>query len=449
MSESLTVSTIESRTEIRPDIWDWVLSLTIVATLVIGTYFSLRSGVYDPILHFAQTHRWGRFIVKPSVMWTVLGSILLTFRTFMWFGYRPARASTYEEAPSLTVIIPAYNEGPMVSKTIDSVLASLYPRDRIEVFVVDDGSRDDTWTHIERAAGRYPGLVTTVRFERNRGKRAALEAGFRAARGEIVVTIDSDSVIETDTLLAIAGPFREARVGAVAGRVGVFNKEDGLIPRMLHVRFILAFDLLRAAQSAYGTVFCCPGALTAFRASVVAKVLDRWMNQTFLGVPCTYGEDRAITNLILAEGFDTVYQRTARVHTVVPRTYDKLCKMYLRWDRSYIREEIEFYRIVWRRPWKSKLLALFETGVTNLRYPVTYACLALLIASVFSDPTTILRVLLGIGIMALTNMLYYLKSERSGDFIYGVIYAYFAFFGLVWIFPWALVTVRSRSWMTR
>jgi hyaluronan synthase len=54
-----------------------------------------------------------------------------------------------------------------------------------------------------------------------------------------------------------------------------------------------------------------------------------------------------------------------------------------------------------------------------------------------------------IGIMAGFNMLYYLKSERSTDFVYGILYAYFAVFALPWIFPWALVTIRSRSWMTR
>ena len=93
--------------------------------------------------------------------------------------------------------------------------------------------------------------------------RTALAEGFRRARGEFVVTIDSDSVIEEDTLLAIVGPFSNPRVGAVAGKVAVYNREKGFIPRMLHIRFILSFDFLRATQSAYGTVYCCPGALSA------------------------------------------------------------------------------------------------------------------------------------------------------------------------------------------
>jgi len=354
-----------------------------------------------------------------------------------------------ENAPSLTVIIPAYNEGAMVMQAIDSVVRARYPRERLEIFVIDDGSRDDTWTHIQRAAARHPELVTTQRFAQNRGKRAALEAGFRRARGSIVVTIDSDSVIERNALLAIAGPFRDPRVGAVAGKVAVYNREDGVIPRMLHVRFVLSFDMLRAAQSTYGTVYCCPGALSAYRLPVVREVLDPWLSQTFMGAPMTYGEDRALTNFILARGYDTVYQRTAVVHTVVPHTYARLCKMYLRWDRSYVREEIRFAGIVWKRPLKARLIALVDSTITNLRYPVSYLILAMLITLIVAHPLTLLRLLFAIGFMSTFYMLYYLRSERSWDVIYGVFYSYFSFFTLFWVFPYAVLTVRARSWLTR
>ncbi len=75
----------------------------------------------------------------------------------LWFQYRPFPSANFQNAPSLTVIIPAYNEGPMVEKSIHSVLAADYPRDRLEVFVVDDGSKDDTWMHIKRAVNKPPG----------------------------------------------------------------------------------------------------------------------------------------------------------------------------------------------------------------------------------------------------------------------------------------------------
>lgn len=337
----------------------------------------------------------------------------------------------------------------MVEQSIESVAAARYPQGRLEILVVDDGSTDDTWKYIQRAAARHPGLVTAIQLERNQGKRVALATGFRAARGSILVTIDSDSVIESGALLAMAGAFRDPRVGAVAGKVAALNRDEGIISRMLHVRYVLSFDFQRSVQSTYGTVYCCPGALAGYRASVVREVLEPWLEQRFLGARCTYGEDRAMTNAILERGYDTVYQGTAVVHTMVPNTYAKLCKMYLRWDRSYVREEIRFARIVWKRPLIPMLMAVLEKVITNLRFPAAWTATAMLAVLAFSEPMMVLRVLAAIGIGAGFYTLYYVYSERSLRFIHGILYAYFAFFALWWIFPYAILTVRSRSWMTR
>ncbi|HET7633961.1 MAG TPA: glycosyltransferase [Burkholderiales bacterium] len=434
----------------KSDGWDKLLIITIFGGILTLAYAALSTAIFDPLLRLAYHDDWFDLMVRPTVLWILMGIFLLTLRTVMWLRYRAFAPATADDAPRLTVIIPAYNEGRMVEKSIDSVAAADYPRDRLQIIVVDDGSRDDTWDWIERAVARQPQLITPIRFVHNRGKRAALAEGFRQATGDVVVTIDSDSVIERNTLLAMAGPFRNAKVGAVAGKVAVFNRRKGLLPRMLHVRFILAFDFLRSAQSTYGTVYCCPGALAGYRMSAVRQILEKWEHQTFMGVDCTYGEDRALTNCILQLGYDSVYQRNAVVHTLAPETYTKLCKMYLRWDRSYIREEIRFLsKVVWKRPLGSRLIAFVETMMNALRFPVTYVSLTLWIAFIIVEPAAMLRMMIAIGIASTFYMLYYLRSERSWDFIFGVLYAYFAFFGLMWIFPYAALTVRAKSWLTR
>ncbi len=431
------------------DSWDHVLCVGLVVLLVGLAYASLTSALFRPIILDAEKYRWARMIIRPSMLWGAMGMVLLAFRTILWWRYRSSPPANLADAPSLTVIIPAYNEGDMVLRSIESVATAQYPRDRLELVVVDDGSKDETWFYIQQAARRYPDLVVAHRLPVNQGKRAALAIGFQRARGEIVVTLDSDSVIEPGTLLAIAGPFRNSSVGAVAGKVKVLNRREGLIPRMLHVRYIVSFDFQRASESAYGTVYCCPGALTAYRTSLVRKVLDQWLQQKFLGAACTIGEDRALTNLILASGHDTVYQRSAVVHTVTPQSYGKLCRMFLRWDRSYVREEMKFLRIVWKRPLRARAIALCDRLITNLRYPVHYATMILLALTLSHHPFTIIRLLIVIGVVSLVNMVYYLRSERSPDFVYGIVYSYFSFIALFWIFPFAVVTARSRSWLTR
>ncbi|HKW38227.1 MAG TPA: glycosyltransferase [Burkholderiales bacterium] len=448
--ESATVESLAAAASPpRRDRWDVLLIAGIFAGIGMLAYAALATPLLQPLADVARREHWSMLWVRPTIIWISMGLVLLCLRTVLWLAYRPFVPARANEAPRLTVLIPAYNEGAMVEETIASVAAASYPHDRLQVVAIDDGSTDDTWLHIRHAALRFPGLVTPVRLSANQGKRGALAEGFRRASGEVIVTVDSDCVIERGALLAIVAPFRDERIGAVAGKVAVHNRRAGIIPRMLHVRFILSFDYLRSAQSVFRTVYCCPGALAAYRASVVRQVLPRWERQAFLGAQCTYGEDRALTNDILAAGYDTVYQRGAVVHTIVPETYSKLCRMFLRWDRSYIREEFRFARIVWSRPPWPRLLALYESVITNLRYPVGYASIALWAMNAVNDPGSVVRMLLAIMVVSLVYVLYYLRSERSWDFVFGILYAYFSFFALTWIFPYAALTLRARGWLTR
>ncbi|HYA46811.1 MAG TPA: glycosyltransferase [Burkholderiales bacterium] len=447
--ESSAVQTVDLAVAPSGDSWDYLLIVAIFAGLFALAYAALATPLLQPLVDLARREHWSGFWVRPTVIWITMGFVLLFVRTVLWLRYRPFAPAGEDEAPSLSVIVPAYNEGAMVESAIASIAQASYPKARLQIVAIDDGSKDDTWNYIQHAALRFPGLVTPIRFPVNRGKRAALAEGFRRASGEIVVTVDSDSVIAREALLAIAGPFRNPRVGAVAGKVAVHNRTASLIPRMLHVRFILSFDFLRSAQSVFRTVYCCPGALSAYRVALVRDLLAEWEGQTFLGAPCTYGEDRALTNLILRAGYDTVYQRTALVRTMVPTSYSKLCRMFLRWDRSYIREELRFARIVWKRPPFSRVLAVYESTITNLRFPVAYSAMALWTLNAINDPASILRMLLAIMVVSTLYVLYYLRSERSWDFVFGILYAYFSFFALTWIFPFAALTLRARGWLTR
>jgi hyaluronan synthase len=438
-----------ARAQRLPDmLWTFLVYALIIGGIAVIGHFQFRA-IVPRILAASTRAREVHFLAYCGILWMSLGFVLILMRTALWMIYRPARAASFESAPSLTVVIPAYNEGAMVLQSIESVAQAHYPHDRLEILVVDDGSKDDTWSYILQAAQRHPRLVTPLRHERNRGKREALALGFSRARGEILVTIDSDSVIEQEALLALAGPFRDPQIGAVAGKVLVYNRAHGVIPRMLHVRYILSFDMLRAGESVYRNVYCCPGALTGLRSAAVRKVLERWKSQEFLGSRCTFGEDRAMTNYLLDSGYDSVYQRTAVVHTLVPNAYPKLCKMLLRWDRSYVREEIRFARIVWKRPWMTRFMALFDRLVTNTRYPVSVSGLAVVPFVLLHDPTITLPMFTTLGIASLCHVLYYLRTERSFNFLYGVLYTYFSSVALFWIFPYALATVRSRGWLTR
>ena len=305
--------------------------------------------------------------------YTVLILAFQLLRTILWAGYKPYPLSD-GPLPSLTVIIPAYNEGAMVEKAIYSAAAADYPAEKLEIICIDDGSKDNTWLYIQRAQKRFPRLVKAIRFPENRGKKEGLYAGFTKGRGEIFVTIDSDSVIAPEALRHLVAPLQQdGQIGAVAGNVKVYNRHRSLIGKMQGVRFV-NLDYLRASQSRYRTVICTPGSLSAYRRAALLPHLEAWRHQTFLGAPCPHSEDRALTNFILRGGYYTYYQRTALVYTLVPETYRGVCHMYLRWERGNVRESIvQLSYLFTRYRTKYRLMPIVEFFLAQLEYPLDLA----------------------------------------------------------------------------
>ncbi len=402
---------------------------------------------YAQLLKQITSGSW-MFALGAGYTMAYLGFILV--RTWLWLQYKPYPVPP-GPLPKVTVIIPAYNEGGMVEKALHSVAASDYPAECLEIICIDDGSRDDTWDYIERARRRYPGLIQSIRFPQNRGKREALYAGFTRGSGEYFVTVDSDSLVTPETVKQILAPLlQDPGVGAVAGNVRVYNRTQNTLTRMVWVRFVLSFDFLRASQSMYGFVFCTPGALSAYRRQAIFPVLDKWRHQTFLGARCTIGEDRAFTNLVLRRGYTSVYQRTAEVYTTVPEHYWGLCKMFLRWDRSNFREslvQMGFMFTRYRR--KHRLMPILDFFIRELEFPLSMIFIPLLLWNFFWNPSLLVRFLTVMAPVSSILTFHYFWREKDMDFVYGILYSYYAFFLLKWIRPYAFLTLRNGRWMTR
>lgn len=386
--------------------------------------------------------------------WSVAALGVLVWRVTLVARYRPAVVDDDGALPRVTVIVPAYNEGRQVYDTLRSVLASDYPASKLRVIAVDDGSVDDTWTWMRRARDELEGDVIAVRCPTNRGKRAALLEGFARARGEVIVTIDSDSEVLADTLRNLVAPFVvDPRVGAVAGNVRVLNGQ-GAIARMLDVSFTYSFELLRASESQVDTVMCCPGALSAYRRDLVDELKDEWAAQTFLGVPANIGEDRALTNLILRRGALVRFQSNAVVLTEVPVTTAKLARMFLRWARSNVRETLVLGRFVFRR--------FRRTSAVGARVNFVWAASRTVLGAagfvalpwlVVTRPSLFAFAAAGSLALALLQASVYVlvREERSRHVaaLWALPYALYSAVALSWISLWALLTPHRSAWLTR
>jgi hyaluronan synthase len=367
------------------------------------------------------------------------------------YRYRPVEGVSDTELPNITVVVPAYNEGSLVQRTLRSLATGDYPVEKLQLIAVDDGSVDDTWQYIEKATQEFPGRITAIRQMKNGGKRRALYEGFTRATGQVFVTVDSDSIVDSDTLRNLVSPFvGDADCGAVAGNVRVLNREE-IIPRMLDVSFVFSFEFVRSAQSVLRTVLCTPGALAAYRGDLVMNVLDEWLHQKFFGREANIGEDRALTNLVLRQGKSVLFQRNAVVYTNVPVRYRNLCKMLIRWGRSNVRESLKmgsfaFGNFRTHHRISARLLLLMQY-LWCLLSPLVFL-LVVSLAVLFP----VQSVIIGIGGGALwstVTAVFYLLRYRSSEALWTYAYGMFHFCALGWITTYSLLTAWRTGWLTR
>ena len=432
---------------------DTVVIILIIAASATIIILSFRIRIFHLWLEFLQSNAFLRAIFYPlvsSLLFIITGII---FRTLIWIRYRPMTLKNEAEVnwPFVSVIMPALNEEELIRESIDSIFCSDYPDNRFEVICINDGSTDSTLFHMMNAKQRYGEKLKVIDFSTNLGKRRALHAGIKKSQGEIIVTADTDSRIEKGAIKNLVLPLiRDQKTGAVAGRVEVLNEKDNFLTRMLAIRYSISFNFGRAYQSVYGAVFCCPGALTAYRKNVLLKFVHKWVNQRFLNTPCTYGEDRSLTTEILKAGFLTRFQSNAVVLTKVPSTFIQMNRMYLRWTRSYIRESILFAKFMFSKYRKRhRLLPILDFFFLNFLHPFHIFSLGFILYSFYANPIFILRHFAVLVIFSFLLSLYYLRTKKSITFLYGIPYAFITAFCLWWIVPFAAFTMKSQSWMTR
>lgn len=398
-----------------------------------------------------NTTGWFCFIVlSTSLLLFRLGFFL--YNLFLYFKYKPVESVTDALLPTCTVIVPAYNEGKQVWDTLMSLANSDYPQEKLQLLAIDDGSKDDTWYWMQQAKERLGDRVSIYKQPENKGKRHALYRGFKLGTGEIFVTVDSDSIVKADTLRNLVSPFvTNEKCGAVAGNVQVLNNNSGIIPKMLNVSFVLSFEFMRSAESALGSVMCTPGALSAYRSDVVFACLPEWISQTFMGQPSDIGEDRAMTNMILKQGYHVLFQRNSYVLTNVPEQYSGLYKMFIRWDRSNVRENIMMSRFVFKKfrngsTVGTRLLFLNQSLKIVMAYPFIIAMLLF----IFTHPVLFLSATLsGILIMSSFSVFFYAKRYSISESFWAYSYSILYTFGLFWITPYAIATANRRGWLTR
>ncbi|HEY8948549.1 MAG TPA: polysaccharide deacetylase family protein [Rhizomicrobium sp.] len=218
----------------------------------------------------------------------------------------------------VSVIIPAYNEENVITHTVQGILSSTY-RD-LDVIVIDDGSKDKTFEVLTRNFGDNASveLISVA----NGGKANALNTALTRARGDIIVALDADTQFESDTIARLVRWFTDEEIGAVAGNAKVGNRIN-MITRWQALEYVVAQNLERRALAALGTLTVVPGAVGAWRKSVLLELG---------GFPAdTLAEDQDLTIAVQRAGYEVKFDSSAIAWTEAPATVRGLAKQRFRW----------------------------------------------------------------------------------------------------------------------
>ena len=286
---------------------------------------------------------WPSALVKAMFAVAVASVVLLggTYLLLAWARRRrrqrefasvssAARAAAYtrlhavEEHPikRVSVLIAAYNEEEVIARTLDSVLGSTYPF--LELIVVNDGSSDDTAAEVGQVWLRDPRIVPVD--QANTGKSEALNHGLRRARGDIIVTLDADTILQPDAIENLVRHFDcegSERLGAVAGVLRVANRERNLLTRWQALEYLTQIGVERAAQDAMGAISIVPGALAAWRKEAILEVGGY--------SHVTLAEDCDLALSLHKAGWKIRQDDDAVAYTEAPETVDALLSQRTRW----------------------------------------------------------------------------------------------------------------------
>ncbi len=301
----------------------------------------------------------------------VLLSMMLWYRwvNFYWFWYYPA-LHTYSIAigtyflsrflishfnrpplptdyePAVAIVIAVRNEEDAIGRTIEGCYHTLYPAEKREVIVVNDGSTDRTAEVLARMKEKYSDLK--VHTQPPTGKRLAMAKGVWDTEAEIVVFVDSDTFLHPLALRHIVCGFEDPTLGASSGHTEVENGDQNALTRMQEIRYNVGYKLMKASESTFSAVSCCPGCLSAYRRAYLLPILEPWLNQMFLGAKATFGDDRSLTNRILRD-YRIIYNDRALCTTLVPDNWGKFMRQQVRWKKSWLRETLIAAKFIARK----------------------------------------------------------------------------------------------------
>lgn len=262
-----------------------------------------------------------------------------------------------KEFPIVSIIIPAWNEEKGIAGTIQSAVNLDYPKDKLEIIVIDDGSKDNTYNIAKKFESKN---VRVFKNSQNMGKGLTMNRGIDMAKGEIIVTMDADNIIvEGDILKVMISNFKDPKIMCVAPTTAIYRPK-GILQRIQQVEYLLGV-FLRKAFSNMDAIHITSGAFSVYRKSFFEK------HGGFDKQAIT--EDMEMALRIQYNDYRIVNDLRAVAYTVAPNKFIPLLKQRRRWYTGLIKCLLR-YKFLFSRKYGAMGVVVLPVAVTTVLFSV-------------------------------------------------------------------------------
>ena len=285
----------------------------------------------------------------------------------MWGRTRyPYAGIVQADWPQVTVFVAAHNEEAVIALSLQALVASDYPQERMRIVVVNDRSTDGTAAIVDQWVARYPQRVQAFHRRGGKpGKAAALKDAMAHAQGDIALVFDADYTPAPGLIRQLVVPFFDPEVGAVMGRVVPRNAGTNLLTRLLELERAAGYQVDQQARMDLHGVPQYGGTVGGVRLSAL-RAVGGWHDDVL-------AEDTDITIRLLVAGWKTVYNNEATCHEEVPEEWPVRLRQVQRWARGHHQVMLRQSLALLRSPavtWQERLDGLMLLGIF-LNQPLT------------------------------------------------------------------------------
>lgn len=370
------------------------------------------------------------------------------------------------EIPLVSCMVAVFNEEDLVEKCILSLVDQTYTNK--EIIFVNDGSTDGTAEVLDRYA--KAGKIKVI-HQKNAGKKRALGAAMREAKGDIFAFSDSDSTWAKDAIENIVPVFVVyPDVGGVSGHFRLENADVNILTKAQDAWAEGQFSVRKAFESYFGVVTCISGPLATFRREAIYNYIAAWEQDSFLGQEFRFATDRTLTGYLLGSKFigkkilekykdedcvkeinygqrnwKVVYSKSAKSWTVLPDNFKSLFKQHVRWKKSFIRNTFFTGGFYWRKAFIPAIVYYLHIVFVIIGPFVAFRHLIYL--PIRGDSLSAILYIAGIVFVGfLFGLAYRLENKDCGIWMYRPIMSLLSTLLLSWLIFYSAVTIKKMAW---